>query len=239
MKRLFPLFCLVCLLQAAFAQEITDSHINKVDPQGRRQGMWRIYDVDGNLKFTGEFHNGKPLGTFHFYYPSGKIKAEIRQQDSGRVAYARNYYANGNLMATGKYINQLKDSTWLYYSEEEGTLASEEFYVNGRMDGVWKIYYPDGKVAEETSYSNDLKEGPWMQYFTDGSVKQKASHSADKLEGAFIVYHLNGKVEVSGTYLNDDKHGTWVYLTDLGELVKKEEYYHGKLLDEEIEEIDK
>jgi antitoxin component YwqK of YwqJK toxin-antitoxin module len=239
MKRLFLLFCLVCFILPGFAQEITDTHINKVDSQGRRQGMWRIYDVDGNLKFTGEFQNGKPRGTLHFYYPSGNIKAEILQIDSGRVSYARNFYSNGNLMATGKYVEQLKDSTWLYYSEEEGTLASEEFYKNGRKEGVWKIYYPDGKVAEETSYSRDMKDGPWLQYFTDGSLKQKATHSSGKLEGSFIIYHLNGKVEVSGTYQNDDKHGTWVYLTDLGELVKKEEYIHGKLITEEVGEIDK
>ena len=69
-------------------------------------------------------------GIFKFYYPEGKVKAVVNQLDSGKISYTKNYHPNGNLMAAGKYVNQKKDSTWLYYSEEEGKLSLEEHYVN-------------------------------------------------------------------------------------------------------------
>ncbi len=71
MKRLILAGLLQLLFFAALAQEITDNHINKADAQGRRQGVWRVYDDDGNLKFTGEYINGKPVGVFNYYYPEG------------------------------------------------------------------------------------------------------------------------------------------------------------------------
>jgi antitoxin component YwqK of YwqJK toxin-antitoxin module len=217
------------------AQELTDTHINKVDLQGRRQGLWRVYDGDeGYLKFTGEFQNDKPVGEFLYFFPNGKTKAIILQLDSGRISYATNFYLNGNIMAKGKYINQKKDSTWLYYNEEDATLASEEYYASGSKEGVWKVYYPEGGVAEEITYQNNLRHGPWMLYFTDGKLKLKATYVDDKLEGQYDIYHLNGKVEVSGTFLHDNKHGTWVYLSEIGELEKREEYVNGKMEEQEI-----
>lgn len=239
MKHLFFLIFLLACLQLAHAQEFADTHINKVDVQGRRQGFWKVYDGDGNLKYTGEFFNNKPLGEFKYYFPNGKTKAIIFHQDSGRISYTTNYYSNGNIMARGKYVDQKKDSTWLYYTEEDAKLASEEFYVIGSREGVWKVYYPEGNLAEEMNYRANVRQGPWTLYFTDGNIKLKATYIDDKLEGTYLIYHLNGNVEVSGSFLHDNKHGTWVYLSDLGELQKREEYVNGKLESQEITEQEK
>lgn len=234
MRKLIFALVLCFSVHLSEAQELTDSHINKVDAKGRKQGAWKVYDGDGNLKYTGEYHHGVPLGRFTYYYPNGKVKALIQQSDSGHVARAVNYYPDGTLMARGKYVDQKKDSTWLYYSAEEGLLSAEEHYRNTVREGVWKTYFPDGRVAEEVSYRDGVKDGPWIQYFTDGTVKMKTNHRNDLLEGLYVIYHLKGGVEVSGTYLNNAKHGTWVYLDEDGVLEKKEEYEHGKLVSTEI-----
>ena len=34
-----------------------------------------------------------------------------------------------------------------------------ENYVNGKSEGVAKVFYPNGKVKYETPYKNDKKEG--------------------------------------------------------------------------------
>jgi len=238
MKHLFLLIFLTSSMILLQAQELTDTHINKVDVQGRRQGLWRVYDGDGNLKFTGEFHDDKPMGEFRYFYPNGKTKAIVLQSDSGRISHVTNYYSNGNVMARGKYVDQKKDSTWLYYTEEDGSLASEELYVSGSKEGVWKVFYPEGAIAEEINYRDNIRNGPWTLYFTDGNTKLKATYVDDKLEGTYLIYHLNGNVEVSGSFLHDNKHGTWVYLSDLGVLEKKEEYVNGKLENQEIIEKD-
>jgi antitoxin component YwqK of YwqJK toxin-antitoxin module len=216
------------------AQEISDNHINKADINGRKQGLWKVYDEDGNLRYTGNYADGKPMGTFTYYYPSGKVKARMDHLDSGRVIYAKNFHPNGILMAEGKYTEQKKDSIWRYYNEQDGSLAAEERYMNNLKDGVWKVYYPEGMIAEEVTYLNDKKEGAWIQYFTDGKIKSKASWINDRLEGLYLVYHLNGFVEVSGNYIHSERNGIWIFNNDKGELEKREEYINGELVNQEI-----
>ena len=212
------------------AQELTSSHINKVDAQGRRQGYWKVYDGIGELKFEGQFVNGKPVGEFIYYHPNGRKKAIVMNIDSGRIVYSKIFHPNGNPMAVGKYIDQKKDSLWRYFSEEDGTLLSEEIYSEFKKDGVWRTFFHDGKVAEEITYRNDVKEGPWVTYFTTGDVKSTGTYMNDLLEGRFVIYHLNGKIGVSGTYKASKKDDTWVYLDEEGQLEEKEFYRKGTLV---------
>jgi antitoxin component YwqK of YwqJK toxin-antitoxin module len=230
MKRLLLIGFLQMLVFSVFAQEVYDGHLNMVDKEGRKQGTWKLYDDDGNLKFYGEYLNGQPVGALKFFYPDGSAKAIVTHSDNGRVVHTRNYYNNGNPMASGKYISQKKDSTWLYYNEEDSTLSAEENYTGGMKEGLWKTYYPEGQVAEEITYRQDKKDGPWVQYFTDGKVKSKGLYVNDTIEGQFTVFYLNGMVEISGTYLNNEKDGTWVYMKETGEMEKKEEYKSGMLI---------
>ena len=48
---------------------------------------------------------------------------------------------------------------------------------------------------------------------------------------------MNGNVEVSGKYVNGEKDGTWVYLTKIGEMEKKEVYDKGKMVSEQIMDV--
>lgn len=217
----------------AAGQELGSTHINQVDSRGRKQGYWKIYDSSGELKFQGNYLDGKPVGDFVFYYPSGRKQAEVKNQDQGKVTYMRMYHPDGKLAATGKYINQKKDSTWQYFNHEDGTLASEDFYLNTLKSGEWKTYYPSGQVMEVTTYRDDIRQGPWIQYFSDGSVKAEGTYIDDVLDGQFTVRHLNGKVEISGQLVNGVKEGTWVYLNEIGELLIKEIYKNGDLIKRE------
>jgi antitoxin component YwqK of YwqJK toxin-antitoxin module len=209
------------------------THINHVDQKGRKQGAWKVYDANGELKYRGNYVDGKPVGEFVYYYPDGLKKAIVNNLDSGKISYIRMFHKDGKLMAEGKYIDKLKDSTWLYYSGEDGTLTLEEQYDLGVKQGNWKTYYPSGQVMEVVHYKDDQKEGPWIQYFSDGSMKAEGTYINGELEGLFVLKHMNGNVEVSGTYRKGKKEDTWVHLNEIGELIKKEVYKNGVLIKSE------
>ena len=237
MKRIILLIS--CLMLAGFvsAQEFTETHTNKTDAKGRKQGHWRVFDTNGNIKMEGNYVDGNPQGQFDYFYPDGHKKAVILNYDNGKVAYATLYHPNGNLMAKGKYLNQQKDSLWNYYDQDEGKLVSEEFYKQGKIEGVAKTFYPTGQIAEEQTYKNGLKDGPWAQYFTDGALKGKGEFKDGKPAGMYILYHLNGNVQVSGKYVDGEKDGPWIYLTRIGELEKKEIYDKGNLVSEQTMDV--
>jgi len=234
MKKIFMLFVLVALSSPFLAQELANTSINKVDAQGRKQGSWKTFDVNGNLKFEGTFVDGIPVGTFTFYYEDGTVKAVSEMYDQGRRSHTRIYHPNSRLMAEGNYLNEKKDSIWNYYSDFDGVLLSTEQYEDGLLEGKVINYYPKGGVAEEISYHAGQKHGEWKRYFTDGKLKLKAAYVDDRLEGLMLVYYQNGVPEISGMYRHNYKDGIWMYFNDKGEVVKKERYEKGFLKETEI-----
>lgn len=213
-------------------QEFLHTYKNEVDEQGRKQGLWRGYDVNGNLKYKGTFEDGIPVGEFTYYYPDGKIRAKAMHKGDDKTVYIRYFFEGGKLMAEGKYIEQKKDSTWNYYSSANGKISSKEHYNKGVPVGTWVTYYPEtGNIAEEVPYKKGVKHGTWKQYFTDGTLKSEAEYVDGELEGLMTIYHLNGNVEVSGSFKNSLKHGIWIYFDEDGVTTDREEYYEGVLVE--------
>lgn len=73
-----------------------------------------------------------------------------------------------------------------YYKEyyENGRLKSEEFYENGKKDGTWKTYFPNGNVRTIKTFDENLLQGLTAHYdscqvliftelFEDGVCKKR------------------------------------------------------------------
>jgi len=228
-KNAFFFICLFSLILPGIGQESANQNMNKVDDRGRKQGLWKSYDVKGKLKYEGKFVDDIPTGTFTYYYPDGMVKAISEMSDNGRRSYTKLFHTNGRLMGEGNYLDKVKDGTWNYYSDFDGVKVSTEHYVEGKLEGVIINYYPEGVIAEQIPYKHGLKEGEWTQYFSDGKIKLKATYVNDLIEGLMLIYYQNGIPEVSGIYKNNLKHGQWMYFTDKGVLYKKETYANGQL----------
>jgi antitoxin component YwqK of YwqJK toxin-antitoxin module len=78
-------------------------------------------------------------------------------------------------IVNGKHINQYdsegnKDGYW-----EEIVLIFKHKgnYVNGRKNGVWKSYWPDGDIKDKIEYENGQKHGTSIVYDYDYLVKGK------------------------------------------------------------------
>src|SRR5680860_997814 len=89
---------------------------NTIDAKGLKQGLWKKYHPNGMIRYKGNFKDDKPVGEFKYFYDSGKLQAKISH--FGEESYANNYYETGEVKATGKYENQLKDSIWTLYDRD-------------------------------------------------------------------------------------------------------------------------
>jgi len=204
--------------------------INSMDAQGKKQGHWVKKDKEGKKIYDGQFTNDIPYGTFKYYYPEGELKAISVLSDNGKRSWTITYFKNGKMMAEGLYINEKRDSIWKFYSEFDKVVVSEEFYKNGKKDGISKTFYPDGVVAERSTWKNGVRSGPWEQFYTDGKLKLKCSFLDDQKDGPLLTYHMSGKIWLSGQYIRGDADGTWIYMTDKGETEKKEYFNKGRLV---------
>lgn len=225
--RSFLLFSfLILIIGNGYCQDT----INQTDGNGKKQGYWIKKDKEGKKIYEGQFRHDIPFGEFKYYYPAGGLKAVSKLSDNGKCSYTTTYFQNGRKMAEGKYIDQKKDSTWKFFSEYENVVISEEFYKDGKKEGVSTTFYPDGIVAERATWKNGVRSGLWEQYYTDGKLKLKCAFLDDEKDGQLKTYHMSGRIWLTGQYIKGDADGTWVYMTDKGEIEKKEYFDKGRLV---------
>lgn len=100
-------------------------YVNKL-----KEGVWKIYHVDGKSVMTEEpYKNDKLNGIKKAYYISGNLSEEIEYKDG------------------------VEDGIWNQYAEN-GVKIKETQYKNGVMDGKLIIRDASGKITDEAKYVN-------------------------------------------------------------------------------------
>ena len=221
MSKLLVLLTLLLLLPATgFPQEL-----NQVDDQGMKQGKWRKTYTNGAIRYEGQFKNNNPYGTFKHYYESTVLKAITIYSDDGVIARTKTFHENGNKMAEGKFTNQIKDSIWHYFSDVDGVLIAEENYFAGDLNGKSISYFPEsGITAELIEYKDGKKDGLFLKYFPNGKLLSEGIFINDQLEGSFTVYYSDGSIELKGDYKAGRKIGNWSYYNEEGLQLTEDEY---------------
>lgn len=223
----FPILILIAFFSCALSAQDT---LNVTDGKGQRQGFWRKLDSAGRVIYEGRFKDGVPAGEFRYFYPDGKLKTVSMVTDMGNRAVTVSYFPNGRKMAAGNYIHEKKDSTWLFFSESNGTLVSMESYRNGMINGLSKVFYPDGGLSEQHYYKNGVRDGLWEQYYLDGKLKLRGGFKTGEKHGLFKTFYNSGRPMIEGQYLQGHQDGKWTYFDEKGSLSKTETYDKGVLL---------
>lgn len=222
---LFLLFA--AALVAAQAPNLTDS-------QGRKQGAWSKAWPNGQVRYTGQFKDDRPVGEFRHYNDQGKLESEQAYAADGKSSHAVHYHANGQVLAKGRYIGQVKDSTWSYYSPN-GSLRKLEVYSAGELNGDVVTYYSGGKEAERSTWKMGVQQGPAKSWFDSGKLKSEANYVNGEPEGRMVFYFPNGAKEIEGTLTNGDRDGEWVYFNDDGSIQLRVLYAKGIMVKERRE----
>ena len=220
----------VCFLLGISVHGIsqTDQSINQTDKDGKKQGHWIKKYPNGNIMYDGYFANDKPTGEFKRYYEDKPLKSVLVFSNNGTEATATLYYPNGLIASTGKYVNQLKEGKWRFFSvTAKDILISEAEYSGDKKNGLVVKYYPDGKAAEKLFYKNDLKHGEYLKYYPDRTLTLKTNYINGKLNGKFEAFFENGRPEMLGQYKDNLREGQWIIYKKDGNLRFKTKYASG------------
>ncbi|MFN5912282.1 MAG: toxin-antitoxin system YwqK family antitoxin [Bacteroidota bacterium] len=231
MKILFSVLCSFILLSAT-AQE------NQVDAKGRKQGAWsKTYPKSKILQYKGQFKDDKPVGTFTYYYSSGKVKAVIKHDDNSTRSSAYLYHENGLLMSHGIYRNMKKDSVWLNFTPA-GRLSTSETFKEDLLDGKKIVFYVPESLENKSRlpsavyiYSKGKLNGEAIEYFETGVVKSKGMYKDDKKIGVWEAYHPSGKKMMLERFKDGIHHGWHFAYNEAGVETNKKYYYYGRVLE--------
>jgi len=91
----------------------------------------------------------------------------------------------------------------LIQHKSDGTLFSERTYKNGKLHGISKTFYPDGKLRTAVNYNLGIKHGIALKFYQNEIVYQEYNYNYGKLDGPQKKYYENGKLMSVIKYKND------------------------------------
>lgn len=89
------------------------------------------------------------------------------------------------------------------YRGDGKTLYQEQTLSGGKLNGVSKTYFPNGKLYLEEWYANDQKHGKVMQYYESGILYSETNYDSGKIHGVVKRYHKDGKLKAESRFSHD------------------------------------
>lgn len=200
--------------------------INRTDNEGLKQGEWKEFYPNGNIKSEKTYKDDLLHGYYREYdtkvkliltmlYENGSI-VKSKVEDEPDIEVVTRYDASGKLIYNGPYRNKVPVGIHREYGSDgkiintriyndNGLLLSEGIVEEaGNRTGKWKDLYPDGKIKAEGQYADNRRTGLWK------------------------FYNVTGKVEQTGSFNNERPDGLWKWYYEDGTLLREEEYFQGK-----------
>lgn len=108
-----------------------------------KHGVWKFYDLYGNISSEDSYVLGQKTGLAKVYYLNEKLASEIN------------------------YLNGEKEGAFVEYFED-GSVMKKGFIKDGNYEGELISYNDDGVIYMKGSYKNGVKHGQWVILNEDG-----------------------------------------------------------------------
>lgn len=108
-----------------------------------KQGIWKFYDLYGNISSEDSYVLGQKTGLAKVYYLNEKLASEIN------------------------YLNGEKEGAFVEYFED-GSVKMKGFIKDGNYEGELISYNGDGVIYMKGTYKNGVKHGEWVILNEDG-----------------------------------------------------------------------
>lgn len=146
--------------------------IGQKDSLGRWQGSIVDYFKDGQIQMKGKYEKDMKNGIFIYYSNRRTYESAGRYDKEQVVGKWEEFHWNGELR------NEV------FYGDETFTASvfdslGNQQVVNG--NGKSKHWYANGQVAEEGEYRNGKKEGMWYGFHPDGKPYYKEQYRDNRL----------------------------------------------------------
>jgi antitoxin component YwqK of YwqJK toxin-antitoxin module len=228
-------------------------------PQGKRTRIdnYKAGVLDGERKVFMDivmiskehYSNGKPDGTQHYFYKSGKLKSMVfftaGNPDSAHFFNEGNFVYSRAEIYADKQVIAVRGYNYL------GQLQTTEYYNKGKKTGVWKFYsdhsndttlksfitYKDGKKNGfcresgyneklEAWYENDTLHGPY-KYYIHGNLKAEGTFKKGKLHGLNKTYLFGQSIEEIN-YVNGTETGVSKVYSEIDGHIYSKRYFSAK-----------
>ena len=147
-----------------------DSEARCETPNGVSEGPVFGRYTDGTLRYFGTTRHGKTHGAWTNWNENGTVSIEANYEDGELVGAFRRFDANGVLQSEGNHDRA------------------------GRMDGLWKRYWPNGRIRTQWTMAHGQQHGPVTTWYESGARKSEGQRTDGRPDGAWIYFAEDGSV---------------------------------------------
>lgn len=197
-----------------FTTSIYSQENNQLDSKGKKDGNWKgAYSDSKRPRYEGTFNHGKEVGLFNFFddTKAGTLIATREFNTKDNSCYTIFYNQRKNKVSEGKQIGKDYNGEWKYYHENSTTIMTLENYNNGNLNGVRKVFYPNGVLAEEANYTNGSRDGSYKSYAENSVLLENTNYKNGQYDGQAVFKNASNIVVGKGKFNNGKKSGIWTY----------------------------
>ena len=203
---------------------------------GKREGVWREFDEDGNVINSQTYQkgalvgqgivgtDGKRRGEYKEFYPDSTLRAEGLFIDGLRSGEWKFFYHNGKVQEVGSYKEGQPDGPWTWYYDN-GQKQIEEQFFKGQPNGPYKEYDSKGNVIVSGTYFDGMKNGKWTEQI--GDMRSEGEYRNDKQVGEWTSYYDNNNMAFKGKFNAGYPDGEHFYYYENGKLREIQVYAAG------------
>jgi membrane associated rhomboid family serine protease len=131
------------------------------------------------------------------------------------------YYKNGKIQMKGRYLNDMKDGVFIYYSDRN-TYESAGRYQKEQAVGKWENFHWNGALESEIYYGDKSSTSSVFDSLGNAQVTNG--------NGNVKRWYASGKIREEGTFKNGRKEEFWYGYHEDGKPYYKEQYRDNRLV---------
>ena len=254
-KTIFIAIAFLCLVPFANQAQVKINPVkpadtlNRSDATGLRTGYWE--EKTGEILNKGMYSQNKKEGTWVGFYSNTVLSKMESFKDGQKDGYSIQLDRRGKITQFETYLAGVLNGQQVVYAQSGDFPVSETNYLKGVKNGVYRLYYDNGKIQEETyfvqnhkdgasrwfnkngkamveyDYKLGLFEGPQKTFYDNDTLQILSNYSKNQLTGEYKEFYRNGKPKLTGKYVNGQKDGPWTEYDETGKAIKVTKFKAG------------
>jgi len=137
--------------------ETGDSTMLNQYKDDKKDGLWRTFYQNGQIKSEGKYAVGQKEGLHKKWQEDGILSLEGFYSNGKANGLMKWFHEKGHLAGVGNMIDGIREGEWTICDVEENGNCIEAFFEKGKREGAWKIYHEDStdKVWKEQTFKED------------------------------------------------------------------------------------
>jgi len=148
----------------------------------------KSYNQDKSIASEGPISNGNKEGTWMTYHAnrdSNKIKPITNYHNGLKTGIELELATNGSVNKRVDYDGGVIHGVYAEYKYNRPIKYAE--YNQGKLDGMYKTFYNNGKLQQLTEYKNNVKEGVSIFYNEEEQVIMEYTYIKGEQQSGGVV----------------------------------------------------